>query len=84
MAQPEPRRPFPGMRVALVALNCGKLILADNTLPDAVLDPTADSDTKRYSAAVAAHPALVSTIVPVLRRRGFDGLTVSVKRGPGG
>jgi hypothetical protein len=45
-----------------------------------VLDASAESGTKRYNAAVAAHPALVSSIVPVLRRRGFDGLTISIKR----
>jgi predicted O-methyltransferase YrrM len=58
----------------------GGLILADNTLPDEVLDDKADSGTKRYNAAVAAHPALVSSIVPVLRSQGFDGLTISIKR----
>jgi predicted O-methyltransferase YrrM len=57
----------------------GGLILGDNTLPDAVLDPEADSGTKRYNAAVAAHPDLVSTIVPVVRW-GVDGLTISIKR----
>jgi len=64
--------------VALVRDN--GLILADNTLPDEVLNATAESGTKRYNAAVAAHPALVSTIVPVMRRQGLDGLTISVKR----
>ena len=68
------------MAVALV--RDGGLILADNTLPDEVLSATGDSGTKRYNAAVAAHPALVSTIVPVLRREGFDGLTISIKRTP--
>lgn len=65
---------------AVALVRDGGLILADNTLPDEVLHPTADSGTKRYNAAVAAHPALVSTVVPVLRRQGFDGLTISVKR----
>ena len=58
----------------------GGLILGDNTLPDAILDPSAPSGTKRYNAAVAAHPDLVSTIVPVLRSQGIDGLLVSVKQ----
>ena len=58
----------------------GGLILGDNTLPDAVLTPTADSGTKRYNAAVAAHPDLVSIIVPVLRGNGMDGLLISLKR----
>ena len=65
---------------AVALVRDGGLILADNTLPDEVLEATADSGTKRYNAAVATHPALVLTIVPVLRREGFDGLTVSIKR----
>lgn len=65
---------------AAALVRAGGLILADNTLPDEVLDPNGDSGTKRYNSAVAAHPALVSTIVPVLRRQGLDGLTISIKR----
>jgi predicted O-methyltransferase YrrM len=57
----------------------GGLILADNTLPDAVLDSTADSGTKRYNTAVAAHPDLASALFPVLRSNGIDGLLVSIK-----
>ena len=68
---------------ALALVREGGLILADNTLPDAVLQASAESGTKRYNAAVAAHPALVSTIVPVLRSQGLDGLTISIKRTPG-
>lgn len=68
---------------AVALVRDGGLILGDNTLPDAVLDATGDSGTKRYNTAVAAHPALVSTIVPVLRRQGLDGLTISVKRAAG-
>ena len=67
---------------AVALVRDGGLILADNTLPDEVLDPGAESGTKRYNAAVAVHPALVSSIVPVLRRQGFDGLTISIKRRP--
>ena len=51
-----------------------------DTLPDEVLEATANSGGKRYNAAVAAQPALVSSIVPVLRGQGFDGLTISIKR----
>lgn len=58
----------------------GGLILGDNTLPDAVLDPAGDSGTKRYNTAVAARPDLVSSLVPVLRSQGIDGLLLSVKR----
>lgn len=60
----------------------GGVILGDNTLPDAVLSSTADSGAKRYSAAVAAHPDLVSIIVPVLRDKGIDGLLISFKIRP--
>lgn len=57
----------------------GGLVLGDNTLPDAVLDPAAQSGTKRYNAAVAAHPQLTSALIPVLRSQGIDGLLVSIK-----
>lgn len=60
----------------------GGLILADNTLREDMLHPDGDSGAKRYNAAVAAHPALVSSIVPVLRSEGFDGMTISIKRAP--
>lgn len=60
----------------------GGLILADNTLREDVLDGTLQSGASQYNAAVAAHPALASTIIPVLRREGFDGLTISLKRAP--
>jgi len=69
------------LRKALPLLRDGGLVLADNTLPDAVLDPKADSGTKRYNAAVAAHPDLVSILVPVLRSNGIDGLVISLKKG---
>jgi len=71
------------LQKAVALVREGGLILADNTLPDAVLDATAESGTKRYNAAVAAHPALVSSIVPVLRSQGLDGLTISIKRAQG-
>ncbi len=58
----------------------GGLVLGDNTLSDEVLDEAATSGTKRYSSAVADHPDLVSTIVPVLRSQGIDGLLISIKR----
>lgn len=64
----------------LPLLRQGGLILADNTLPQAVLDPAADSGTKRYNAIVSEHPDLVSIPVPVLRIQGIDGLLVSLKR----
>jgi len=60
----------------------GGLIVADNTLRPEVLDPAADSGVGRYNAAAAANPLLRSIVVPVLRREGFDGLTISVKRTP--
>lgn len=68
------------LKKAVALVRDGGLILGDNTLPEAVLDPTADSGTKRYNTAVAAHPDLVSALVPVLRSRGVDGLLLSVKR----
>ncbi|MBV9851109.1 MAG: O-methyltransferase [Armatimonadetes bacterium] len=67
------------LKKAVPLTRAGGLILGDNTLPDAVLDPAADSGTKRYNAAVAAHPDLVSILIPVLRGHGLDGLLVSIK-----
>ena len=58
----------------------GGLILGDNTLPDAILGNSEDTGTLAYNDAVAAHEGLISTIVPVLRDHGIDGLTVSVKK----
>lgn len=68
------------LKKAVPLVRPGGLILGDNTLPDAVLDPAADSGAKRYNTAVATHPDLVSIIFPVLRERGLDGLLVSLKR----
>ena len=68
------------LKKAVALVRDGGLILGDNTLPDAVLDPAGDSGTKRYNTAVAAHPDLVSALFPVLRERGLDGLLVSMKR----
>lgn len=65
---------------AMALLRDGGILLGDNTLPDAVLTDGADSGTKRYNAAVAAHPDLVSINVPVLRDKGIDGLLLSIKR----
>jgi caffeoyl-CoA O-methyltransferase len=65
---------------SLPLLRNGGLMLADNTLPDAVLDPKATSGAKRFNSAAAANPELVSIIVPLARDGGIDGLTVSVKR----
>ncbi len=64
---------------AVALVRDGGLILADNTLRPDMLDPAGDGGAKRYNAAVAAHSALLSTIVPVLRREGLDGLTISIK-----
>jgi predicted O-methyltransferase YrrM len=57
----------------------GGMILADNTLRHSALDPDRATGIARFNAAVAAHPQLVSIIVPVLRGHGFDGLLIAVK-----
>lgn len=67
------------LRPSLPLLRHGELMLADNTLPDAVLTYE-DSGTKRYNAEVAQSPELASIAVPILRSRGLNGLTVSCKR----
>ena len=65
---------------AVALVRSGGLVLADNTLRPDMLDPAGDGGAKRYNAAVATHPALVSTVVPVLRSEGLDGLTISIKQ----
>jgi predicted O-methyltransferase YrrM len=72
------------LRKAMPLVREGGLVLGDNTLPDAVLDPVAESGTKRYNAAVSAHPDLNSILVPVLRSRGIDGLLISIKQARNG
>ena len=71
------------LRKAMPLVREGGLVLGDNTLPDAVLDPVAESGTKRYNAEVSAHPDLNSILVPVLRSRGIDGLLISIKQSQG-
>lgn len=67
------------LRLSLPLLREGGLLLGDNTLPDAVLTGE-ESGTKRYNAAVAQQSELTTVIIPILRQRGLDGLTVSFKR----
>lgn len=64
--------------LALPMLRAGGLLLGDNTLWG-VLEQK-DSATKRYNSAVAQRPELTTIIIPILRGRGLDGLTVSLKR----
>ena len=68
------------LQLALPMLREGGLLLGDNTLPQAVLEEGRHSGTKAYNAAVAAEPGLVSTILPILRQQGLDGLTISIKK----
>jgi len=68
------------LRKAVPLLREGGLVLGDNTLPLAVLDATADSGTKRYNSEVSARPDLISILVPVLRIKGVDGLSISIKQ----
>lgn len=76
------------LEMCLSLLRAGGLLLADNALPDAVLDEDSEpSGPKAYNAQVAAHPNLQSIVVPVLRpisenalrARGIDGLAISLK-----
>ena len=69
------------LRQSLPLLREGGLLLGDNTLPGAVLTQE-KSAAKLYNTAVAERPELTTTIVPVLRRHGMDGLTISFKRAP--
>lgn len=67
------------LEAALPLLRRGGLLLADNTLPEAVLNDSDNSRTKPYNAAAAANSSLTSIIIPVFRDRGLDGLMISVK-----
>ena len=68
------------LELALPLTRDGGLILADNTLRQEVLNSPADTGIPRYNAAVAAHPELVSMMIPMLHGHGIDGLLVSMKR----
>jgi caffeoyl-CoA O-methyltransferase len=69
------------LRQSLPLLREGGLLLADNTLREA-LNTEKEKGTNRYNAIVAEHPELTTTIIPVLRPSGLDGLTVSFKGSP--
>lgn len=66
------------LQKSLPLLREGGLLLADNALPNAVLTGE-DAGAKRYNTAAAQTDGLTSVILPVLRDKGIDGLTVSVK-----
>jgi len=68
------------LQKALPLLREGGLVLADNTLPDTVLDPRTENGIKRFNAAVSGHPNLISVLIPVLRTQGIDGLVIAVKQ----
>ena len=69
------------LRNSMPLLREGGIILADNTLPEAVLNPrAAESGIKRFNADVSAHPDLISILVPVLRTQGIDGLLIAMKQ----
>jgi predicted O-methyltransferase YrrM len=65
------------LEVSLPLLRKGGVLLADNTLRDAL--SAEENGIKEYNKVVANHPELTSTIIPILRRFGIDGLTVSFK-----
>lgn len=71
------------LALSVPLLRNGGLLLADNTLRDDILDANPNSAIAQYNAAVAAHPLLVSTMLPVLRAHGIDGLLVSMKQREG-
>jgi len=68
------------LQKALPLLREGGLVLADNTLPNTVLDPRTENGIKRFNAAVSGHPNLISILIPVLRTQGIDGLVIAVKQ----
>ncbi len=66
------------LELALPLLREGGLLLGDNTLR--IAPGHEDAGTIAYNKAVAARADLASIIIPILRQRGLDGLTVSFKR----
>lgn len=70
------------LELSLPLLRNGGLILADNTLRNDILDPNPTSGIAQYNTAVAAHPGLVSIMIPMLHGYGFDGLLASIKQSP--
>lgn len=68
------------LKEALPLLRERGLVVADNALPAAVLDPGARHGAKQYNADVSARPDLVSILVPAVRSRGVDGLLISLKQ----
>jgi predicted O-methyltransferase YrrM len=68
------------LKEAMPLLRERGLVLADNTLPAAVLDPGARHGAKQYNADVSTRPDLTSILVPVGRSRGVDGLLVYLKQ----
>ena len=68
------------LALSLPLLRNGGLLLADNTLREDILDAKPTSGIAKYNAAVAAHPELVSIMIPMLHDHGFDGLLVSMKQ----
>lgn len=59
----------------------GGLLLADNALSPVMRDPQRTGGVARYNARAAAHPELISVIVPMLRGEDrVDGLILSLKR----
>ncbi|RYX80913.1 hypothetical protein EON83_26595 [bacterium] len=68
------------LQKCLPLLREGGLLLGDNTLRGVyTMD---DCGTMRYNTAIEQCPELTSIIIPILRNRGLDGLTVSFKRSP--
>lgn len=68
-----------GLELSLPLLRNGGLIVADNTLRADILNANPTSGIAHYNTAVAAHPELVSIMIPMLHSHGFDGVLVSMK-----
>jgi predicted O-methyltransferase YrrM len=65
--------------LALPMLRTGGLILADNTLPYSLPDGNSESVITRFNQKAAASPELISTVLPIIRDGGIDGLLVAIK-----
>ena len=69
------------LELSLPLLRGGGVMLADNALSHATLDPNADEGIDGFNARAAAHPALDATIATTLGASGrMGGILIAVKK----
>jgi predicted O-methyltransferase YrrM len=71
---------------ALKLTHPGSLIVADNVVRDgAVADPSSEDESaqgaRRFNAALAAEPRLISTAIQTVGSKGYDGFAIALVSG---